>query len=296
MRSRRIFLASTVAISLLAAGCIKQYAKSMAELQTLHAALTKKFGEEPSVHINDAGSRLTLSISFVNSALNDKSPEDRAQRAQDTANLVKTIYPRAQQLAAIWVFFVRQKTSMLVFHYTQTVDYFGFDKAAARLTSGNGIGSGDSVISNNGVELKTTVTYIDSSHETDVSASGIQLAGNPGGNGLTVLPHYRVNGDVNTGQQRPPREVSFDFASYADKSEFQQTTPVAFIADGKEVLRKEGTFTGTNTQFCYLTVPYSAFRKLIDARQLTIKLGDKAYRLNRAQFALLQQMGAYVAD
>jgi len=295
MRSRRIILASIVAISLLASGCIRELAKNLGELQTLRAALTKKFGEEPALNINEAPSQLTLSVSFINSALNDKLPEDRLHRAQETANLIKTIYPRAQQLGGIWVFFIRQKTTMFVFHYTQTVDYFGFDKNAARL-SGNGIGYGEPVISSSGVELKTSATYIDSSHETDVSASGIQLAGVPGKNGLTVLPHYRVKGDVSTGPQRPPREVSFDFASYADEAEFQQTTLVTFIADGKQVLQKEGTFTGTNTQFCYLTVPYPAFRKLIDAQQLTIKLGDKLYPLNRRQFAVLQQMGAYLNE
>lgn len=290
MRSHRIFLAAVLISSLTAAGCIGNFAKTLGELQTLRAGLTKKFGEQPAVHINDAGSRLTLSVSFINSALNDKSPEDRAKRAQETANLVKTTYSRAQQLGAIWVFFVREKTSMLVFHYTQTVDYFGFDKNAARLTAP------PTDQGHYGVALNTTATYIDSSHETDVSTSGIQLAGIPGENGLTVLPHYRVNGDTKTGPRPPPREVSFDFASYADKSEFQQTTPVAFIADGKQVLLKNGTFTGANTQFCYLSVPYPAFRKMIDARQLTIKLGDKDYPLNRGQLAVLQQMGAYVNE
>lgn len=278
--------------SLTAGGCLKQFAKTVGEMQTLRVVLMKKFGEEIFVNINDAAERVTLNVTFINSALNDKAPEERARRAQEVANVVKTSYARANNLQAIWVFFVRQKTNMLVFHYTQTVDYFGFDKTAARL----GRPPRETGISNYGVELKTTATYIDSSNETDVSANGIQLAGVPGENGLTVLPHYRFAGNVYTTNRRPPREVSFDFASYSNRTEFPQTTPITFFADGKQVLQKDGKFTGTKTQFCYLAVPYPAFRKMIDGRQLTIKLGDKEYPLNRGQFAVLQQMGAYVNE
>jgi hypothetical protein len=294
MRARRIFLASIVATSLLAAGCLKQVARTIGEMQTLHAALTKKFGEEVFVNISEATERITLSVTFINSALNDKSANDRAKRAQEAANVVKTSYARAQNLQAIWVFFVRQETKMIVFHYTQTVDYFGFDKNAARLTTPSPASLPG--ISSYGVEVRTSATYLDKENESDISASGIQLAGIPGEKGLTILPHFRVKGDVRKAKSRPPREVSLDFASYADKSEFEQITAIEFIADGKSVLRTGGTFTGTNTQFCYLTVPYSSFRKMIDAKQLTIKLGGKDYPLTPSQLSVIRQMSNYVTE
>ncbi|HEY8412278.1 MAG TPA: hypothetical protein VIK76_12780 [Pyrinomonadaceae bacterium] len=290
MRSRRIFLATIVASSLFGTACLRDVGKTIGELQALRNALTNRFGDEVYVNLNGASQHLALTLTFINSALNNKSLEERATRAQAAANIVKTSYARAKNLEAIWVVFVRQKTTMVVFHQTQTIDYFGFDKDAKRVTP-PATGS-----SSSGVELKTAAVYIDTSHETDVSVSGIQLSGIPGEKGLTILPHFRVAGDVKKGRARPPRQVSFDFASYSDKSEFRQTTPIAFLADGKQILRSDGTFTGTNTQFCYLTVPYRAFRQMIDAKQLTIKVGDKDYPLTRGQFAALQQMGVYVND
>jgi len=292
MRPRRLFLASILATSLLAAGCLKELARTLAETQTLTEALTKKFGEPVFVRINEAAQRVSLSVSFINSALNDKAAEDRMKRAQEVANFIKTSYSRAKNLDTIWVFFLRQKTSMVVFHQTQTVDFFGFDKDAARLiTSDNVTG-----IASYGVELRASATYLDKTNESDISASGIQLAGIPGQNGLTVLPHFRVKGDVRSAKARPPREVSLDFASYADTSQFAQITAVEFIADGKGALRTDGTFTGNKTQFCYLTVPYSAFRQMIDAKQLIIKLGDKNYPLTPNQLSVIRQMSNYVTE
>ena len=221
MRSRRIFLATIVASSLFGTACLRDVGKTIGELQALRNALTNRFGDEVYVNLNGASQHLALTLTFINSALNDKSLEERATRAQAAANIVKTSYARAKNLEAIWVVFVRQKTTMVVFHQTQTIDYFGFDKDAKRVTP-PATGS-----SSSGVELKTAAVYIDTSHETDVSVSGIQLSGIPGEKGLTVLPHFRVAGDVKKGGARPPRQVSFDFASYSDKSEFRQTTRVS---------------------------------------------------------------------
>ena len=115
MRSRRIFLATIVASSLFGTACLRDVGKTIGELQALRNALTNRFGDEVYVNLNGASQHLALTLTFINSALNDKSLQERATRAQAAANIVKTSYARAKNLEAIWVVFVRQKTTMVVF-------------------------------------------------------------------------------------------------------------------------------------------------------------------------------------
>lgn len=263
-------------------------------MKLVHDALTKKFGDSVYVNMNQGGDSMVLNVTFINSALNTKAPEDRFTRAQETANLIRARYPGINNLNAIWIVFVREKTTLILFHEREAIDYYGFDKEAKRLSLPSGLNS-------YGVELRTATSYLDKTNESDISVSGIQLAGIPGEKGLTVLPHFTVSGDVRAAQSRPPRAVSFDFASYADAEQFGANVPIAFIADGKIVLQTTGTFSvsrfsGTVSEFCYLAVPYPAFRKVIAAKQLTIKLGDKEYPLTSYQFAAVRQMGNYIAE
>jgi hypothetical protein len=297
MRSRRIILATVLVSSLLTAACLKdvvrELAKDISEVKSLHEELTKKFGDAVFVNINQGGDQMVLNVTFINSALNSKGPEDRFNRAQETANIVRTRYPRVQSLNAIWVVFVRDKTTLFVLHERQAVDYYGFDKEANRLTPPQPTGN------NFGVELRTATSYLDKTNETDISVSGIQLYGTPGEKGLTVLPHFTVAGDVRAAKSPPPKEVSFDFASYSDREQFGEDVRVEFIADDTYVLRTKGTFnvsrlSGSVSEFCYLKVPYAAFHKMIAAKQLLIGINDRAYLLTPAQFSALRRMDDYV--
>src|SRR6476620_7147024 len=101
---RRIILASILATSVFAAGCVRQAVRTMGELQTLNAELTKKFGDQIHVHLGE-GTKLTLTITFINSALNDKTTADRLARAQETAQLVMAHYARIESVKEIWVAF-----------------------------------------------------------------------------------------------------------------------------------------------------------------------------------------------
>jgi hypothetical protein len=81
---------------LLATGCA-QLAKSLVEISRLQAELVKEYGEE-GVNVNLTNSRL-LTVTFVNSPLNAKGPEERAKRAEQAATFVKQHYPSIDQIA-----------------------------------------------------------------------------------------------------------------------------------------------------------------------------------------------------
>lgn len=286
MFSRRLLLSSVLISSLLAAGCLKEAAKRLGNLQTLHTELTKKFGDDVHVNLNE-GPQLVLTVTFINSALNDKPPQDRFKRAEETAQLVKAKYERIQTVREIWVGFVRMNTRFVVFHRSEALDYYGFDKDAGPLMppdASPGLATETGPIAN----------YSSTSNQSDVSIGAIQLEGEPGKDGVTMMPHFNVPGDVNKKLSPPPKAVSFDFASYAAKARFEQTVPISFIADGKPVLQTEGTFVGNKAQFCYLPVPYPAFKRIIAGGELVVKVGDKVYPLPPSQFDALKEMGAYV--
>ena len=287
MRARRTILASILVFSLLTAGCLKQVAKTLGELMSVHNELVKKYNEDVNVHVNDDANNLLLSVTYVNSPLNQKSAAERFRRAEDTAQIVKTKYPRIFSIREIWVGFMQQTSKLGIFHYRQILDFYVFDKEAEPLRKPE---------DSSGVSLEVGVTYLDRENESDIFVTGIQLEGEPGGLGITVLPHLRVSGDVRARKASPPKTVSFDFASYSEKPRFDETTPIAFLADGKPVLQTKGSFNGNDAQFCYLTVPYPAFRRMIAAEELAIKLGDKEYRLTPSQFGAIQKMGEYVKE
>jgi hypothetical protein len=286
MLCRRLLLSLVLISSLLAAGCLKEAAKRLGNLQALHSELTKKFGDDVHVNLNE-GPQLVLTVTFINSALNAKSPQDRFKRAEETAQFIKTRYERIQNVTEIWVGFVRMNTRFVVFHRSEVLDYYAFDKDGGPLTppdAAPGLATETGPIAN----------YSSTSNQSDVSIGAIQLEGEPGKDGVTMMPHFNVPGDVNKKPSPPPKAVSFDFASYAAKARYDQTVPISFIADGKPVLQTEGTFVGSNAQFCYLAVPYPAFKRIIAGEELVVKLGDKTYPLPPSQFNALKEMGTYV--
>lgn len=288
MIPRRIILALLIALSVLTAGC-KEAVKKMGEVQSLAAELSKKFGGDQ-VFVNLGGPYQTLTITFINSPLNDKTPVERTKRAEETTQLVKAHYKQIQSLNEIWVVFVRQQTRFVFFHYSEVLEVYGFDKLGQRLSLPGGPG-----VKIPSPTFSTGYRYLESTNESDVSADGLQLEGEPGGNkGLVVLVHFKVSGNVRVQKANPPAKVSFDIASYSDKQEFEEVTSIVFLADGRPILKTEGTFSGGNTQFCYLTVAYSDFRKMIAAQQLTIKMGAREYPLTPVQAGELRKMDSLV--
>lgn len=291
LSTHRIFLAIVLISSVLASACVREVVKTLSEIQTVHTALTKRFGDEVHVNVNEAGQVLVITVSFINSGLNQKTPEERFKRAAEAAKIVKTHYARINSVDTIWVGFVRRQTRMFVFHQTEGIDFYPFDKDAKWIQPPE-----PTTTSGAGVALETIANYSSQENETYVFAYGIQLEGEPGKDGVTVLPNFKITGNVNVRRAPPPKTVQFDFASYSSTPQFEETVPITFVADGKTVFQAKGTFYGNDAQFCYLPVPYAAFRKIIGARNLQIKLGAKEYQLTPEQFETVKKMGDYVTE
>ena len=286
----RILLASILISALLTAGC-GEIVSSLNDLGIVQRELTKKFGEEITINANHGPNGLMLMVFFVNSKLNDQTPAERQTRADQTAQIVKASYARMQTVSELWVGFIRKKTRLVVFHHTQVVGMHGFDKNGQPLPHDD-----PRIAQPPAPDAQVSTGYDERSDLTDISVSGIQLEGQPGKFGLTVLPYFKVKGDAR-GVKRglPPKVVQLNFASYAEKPKFPQTVLISFVADGKVVHKTEGMFTGTDAQFCYLDVPYPAFRRIVEGKELIIKLGDKEYPLTPSQLGAMQKMTEYVA-
>jgi hypothetical protein len=291
MIPRRRFLPLILALSVLAAACIKDAAKTLGELQSVRTEINKKFGEDVNIHLG-TGASLTLTITFINSPLNEKTAEDRGKRAQETAQLVIANYKRIRSVREIWVGFVRQQTRFVFFHYSEGFEVYGFDNQGQRLAFPSGTENSTAAPA---PDSRITAGYAASSGQTDVTtAATMQLDGMPGGYGLTVMPHFQLQGDARRRQVPAPNEAAFYFASYSKKPRFSEPVPIEFIADGTPVIQEKATFTGSDAQYCYFKVPYSVFRKLATAKNVAIKLGVKIYPLTPEQLELLQKMDGYV--
>jgi len=300
MRSRQIVLVLILVFPLLTAGCLKdvmrEIAKDLTQTKALQADLSKRFHDDVFVTVNQTNGRVVLNVTFVNSPLNDKTREDRATRAQETASIVRFRYPAIESLSAIWVIFMREKKSLVFVSERAAVDYYGFDKTAMRTST-----SYSATTNSSGTAPGTATNYIASDKETDISVNGIQLAGTPGGRGLTLLPHFRAKGDIRAAKSPPPKVVTFDFASYSSDEEFEPNLPVVFIGDGRTLLKTTANFkvlrtSGSVNEFLYLPVPYPAFRSMVASSQLTIKLGAKEFHLMPQQLMVMRDMCDYLTE
>lgn len=298
MRSRQVVLALIAFLSLLTAGCLKDFvreiAKDLTDTKHVHDELVKRYGEEVYVSINQGGGRVALNVTFTNSPLNDKTREDRAARAQETTNVVRSSYPKLDRLSAIWVIFVRQKKTFIFVDERAAVDYYGFDNKGMRISTSYGPNGG-------GAQLQTSTNYLKDEDETDIAVNGIQLAGTPGAIGFTMLPHFRVKGDIRLAKSPPPKAVMFDFASYSNAPEFEPNIPVVFIADGRTVFKTTANFKLSRTadsvnEFLYLPVPYPAFRSMVGSTLVTMQLGAREFTLNAMQLAAMRDMCDYLTE
>lgn len=122
--------------------------------------------------------------------------------------------------------------------------------------------------------------------------------------GIAVAPRFTVPGDA-TGVRRSsslPRSVSFDFASYSQKSLFPGEPKITVLADGKVVFETSAQFStskspeGLFSEFLVLQIPYPAFRRMTTGKKLTFKLGDHEYKLTDEQVEALRGMTQFVRE
>lgn len=290
MLPRRTILALIVAAGLLTAGC-GELVKTYSDLRVVQNALTKRFNDEVAVTANHVENGVVFVVWFVNSPLNDQSDDQRLIRGAEAVKVIQGSYPHSQKVREFWVGFLRQQSRFGVFHKREIVSMRGYDKFAQPLPLPSNTGPIQPP-----TNIEVTPSYDPYRDVTDISVSGLQLEGEPGGSGLTVLPAFKVRGRIGVEKSTPPKTVSLNFASYAEKPRFEQVVQISFVADGKVVLKTEGTFTGSDAQFCYLTIPYSTYRSMVSGKELLIKLGDKEYLLTPNQLSAMYAMTEYVRN
>ncbi|HEY6245220.1 MAG TPA: hypothetical protein VIX17_14810 [Pyrinomonadaceae bacterium] len=278
----------------LAVGCMtaKDLSRTLTDIGQVRAQIIKRFGEEDvNVHVNTFQGKTAISVHFINSPLNTGSQEDRTRRAQETAELVKQYYPSIKKVSAIWVAFARVTSRFVVFHWTEVLDVHGYDNEARSL------GDRD----NAPVSIdpsKPDVRYSANLNTTEIS-SWIRLEGSPD-NGVSMVPHFSVLGNVNKVTPKPPNEVSVDFASYSPQPRFPNVTRIVFMADNQIAYQTEGQFStskladGTYSEFLYLKIPAAAFIKSTNGTSVKIKLANHEYRLSDIQLLQLQRMSDYI--
>jgi len=241
------------------------------------------------VRVNTSQNRTGISVVYINSRLNQKTTEERAKRAQQTAEIVKQHYPSIKNVSEIWVGFMRVTTRLVVFHSSEMIEVLGFDNEG-RALSDPGLAPLDPSL--------PVVRYLASQNKTDISSNGIQLEGTPE-KGVAVVPHFSVTGDVNKTRPTPPNEVSLDFAAFSDKPKFPNLTKILFVVDNKVVYVTEGQFSTSKiagdmySEFLYLKVPTAVFLKITSGSSVKIRLGEHEYTLTESQLLQIQQMADY---
>ena len=278
---------------LLAYGCstAKDVGKALGDLKRVRAELIKKFGEQDvDLRVRTYQNRTSISVTYVNSPLNQKTPEEREKRAQETADIIKQLYPSVKNVSEIWVGFARVTTRLVIFHYSETLDAYGFDNEARALRD-PGTAPAD--------PTQPLVQYSASQNKTDISSGGIQLEGTEE-KGVTLVPHFSVAGDVNKITPKPPDEVALDFAAFSEKPKFPNVTKIVFVSDNKIVYNTAGQFStskvadGMYSEFLYVKVPTAVFLKMSSGSIVTIKLNEHEYTLTESQLLQIQRMSDYL--
>jgi predicted small secreted protein len=282
-----------LASSLLICGCntAKDLGKTLGDLATVRTELIKKFGEQDiNLRANTFQNQTNISVVYVNSPLNQKRAEERAKRAQETAEIVRQRYPSIKNVSEIWVGFMRVTTRFVVFHWSEMLEAHGFDNEARALRD-----PGTAPLDPN----QPIVRYLAGQNKTDISSNGIQLEGTPE-KGVFVVPHFLVAGDVNKARPKPPDEVSLDFAAFSEKPKFPNLTKIVFLSDEKIVYQTEGQFSTSKiaddmySEFLYLKIPIAAFLKISSGSIVKIRLNKYEYTLTESQLLQIQQMSDYL--
>ena len=278
---------------LLASGCstAKDLGKTLGDLVTVRAEIIKKFGEKDvNLRVNTFQNQTSISVTYVNSPLNQKTTEDRSKRAQETAEIVTKHYPSIKNVSQIVVGFARVTTRLFVFHWSEMIDIHGFDNGAQRCVS---------VVELLSIPLNpkcvTRPVKIRQKSQAVASSSKEQRE-----KGLTFVTHFSVAGNVNEITPKPPAEVSLDFASFSEKPKFANLTKIVFLTDTKMSIkpkvssRRRKQKLTMYTEFLYLKVPTVVFLKITSGNTIQLRLNEHEYPLTQRQLLQMKRMSDYL--
>ena len=277
---------------LLVSGCstAKDLGKTLGDLANVRAELINKFGEKDvNVRVNTFQNRTSLLVTYINSPLNQKTTEERGQRAQETAEIVKQHYHSIKNVGEIWVGFMRVTSRMVIFHWSEMLETRGFDNEARALRE---------PVSAPVDPSQPSVHFIASQNQTEISST-IQLEGRPD-KGVLFIPHFSVEGNVNKITPKPPKVVALDFAAYSEKPKFPSITKIVFLSSDKVVYRAKGEFSMSKisadlySEFFYLEMPSTSFSEIASGNTIKVRLNDHEYALTESQVLKMQRMADYL--
>jgi hypothetical protein len=283
-------IALIILLQLCSFGCGKDVFKTLDELGRLRKDLIKEFHEQ-NVDVVLQNSN-NLAVTFVNSPLNAR-PDQRIQRAQETADFIKRRYAGIDRLESILIRFLKQERRMLVVNYTEELDSFVFGKDAILIGAPPEMRPGafkdvDDV----------TVNYNAARNESEVQIMRLDLEGNTE-KGVVLSPHFKVRGDASIAGHTIgiPSAVIFNFASFAPEKVFKDDPALKIVADGITVFNDKAhnmsATTAGGNEFLVQAIPLDQFLKVTAAKTVVLTLGSKEYLLSESQLRALRDMAEY---
>src|SRR5438105_14415932 len=292
-KMKTLFVGLVICAACLSHACSSGFVKRLSETAKLRQDLMDKY-QEKEVNVNLQNS-VYLTITFVNSPLNQEDPGKRAARAQEVAKFAVKTFPSIGKIKNIWIGFVALETHWIVFHSRRSLGQFIFNNRGELLNLSNGMNFEEN-------PLTPIVRFNPTSNETDISLTRVQLEGDLN-HGLALVPHFTAGGNARdpNGDVKAPAFVVFDFASYADQKIFSSDSDLEIVCDGKTnfsgkahlLLPNSGSESG-KAQFLTAQIPFEQFAKMGDARSLKVKLNARQFDLSPEAIAALRRMAAYV--
>ena len=280
-----------IVLQLCSFGCGKGVFKSLDELAHLRNDLIKEFHEQNiDVMLQNSNN---LAVTFVNSPLNGRQPDERIRRAQETAVFIRRHYTGIDRLESILVRFFKHETRMLVINYTQEIDSFVFGKDAVLIGAPPGLGPnafkdvGD-----------VSVNYNSARNESEVQIVRLDLEGNTE-KGVVLSARFKVRGDASIAGHTIgiPSAVIFNFASFAPEKVFKGDPALKIVADGITVFNDKANNMSTTTtggnEFLVQAIPLDQFLKMTAAKTVVLTLGSKEFLLSESQMRALRDMAVY---
>lgn len=286
-----VLIALVLCAACLSNACSNGFVKRLTEAAKLRQDLMDKY-QEKEVNVNLQNS-VFLTVSFVDSTLNQEDAGKRAARAQDVAKFVVKSFPSIAKIKSIWIMFVATETRWIVFHYHRSLNEYAFNNRG-ELIATNGMNSSDD-------PLSPIVRFNPTSNETDISVTRVQLEGDLN-HGIALVPHFTASGNARDPNAKviAPAFVVFDFASYADRRTFSSDSDLEIISDGQtdfsgkaHLLLPDSAGASNNAQFLTAQIPFEQFAKMGAAHSLKVKLNAREFDLGPEAITALRRMAAY---
>ena len=275
-----------------------EWRKELTDLRKLQQQLMDKYQEkEINVHLQNSG---FLTITFINSPLNQQDAAKREARATHAAQFVVKNFSGIAQIKTMWIVFLASESRLILFHYSRSLNAYVFNNRGESVRQTVESYSSEE----NDEALSPHIDFDARRNETNISVMRIQLAGEPGRDGLALAPYFTATGDAR-GPMRSavaPENVTFDFASYSHQKEFSSDVRLGIMCDrnpefdttARLLSTTDASTAGSYVQFLRAEIPFIQFAKMGEAAEVRLRLGEKQYQLKSDETAALKRLADLV--